>query len=403
MKRRNKKLVIVPVVLIAVIWAAASVLSGSPSGVYEGRVFVAGHGGHIADANVVINPGAAQPITIPKYLLWTGDKLHFIPLGEAADHAIHDVRVDSEDPNTIFWSTYTAKKPSVIVGKADLRTNKWIAEKTLDLPKEVRDFGRTEIKTLYCGSGQTEKYFMPVFMGYPGFIDVIDKNTLDLKQRVMLASNPELPVNYYYAHGVSSPDHKQFFLVMNDAEQPFAKATGTQHFYILDMAALTERGEIQILKRNTMPFPKGTISFRATYSPDGKTIMQAGRTRTLILKADDLSLIQEVSIPEGMENHDIVPTPDGRYGISTVRVPVEYEGAKVSDGQVWLYDVAANKYLGNPVSTCRSCHEKNEKHAPLTWGLKAAGCMRCHLDPKNNVHILGDNIHCGMDAVLTMK
>ncbi|MEN6438600.1 MAG: hypothetical protein ABFD97_08455 [Syntrophobacter sp.] len=400
---KKKKLILVPVVLVAVIWFAATYLNGSQSGQYEGRVFVAGHGGHIADADVVIDPTAENPITIPKYLIWTGDKLHFIPLGEAADHATHDVRIDNQDPNTAFWSTYTAKRPAVIVGKADLRTNKWIMEKSYDLPKEVRDFGRTEIKTLYCGSGQTEKHYLPVFMGYPGFIDVFDKKNLDLKFRVMLASNPELPVNYYYSHGVTSPDNKYFFLVMNDSEQPFAKATGTQHFFLLDLPALTDRGEIKILKKNTIPFPKGTVSFRATYTPDGKKIFQSARTRSLVLKADDLTLIQEVSIPEGMENHDMVPTPDGRYAISTVRVPVEYEGAKVADGTIWLYDVEKNKYLGKPTSTCRHCHEKHVKHAPLTWGLELAGCTRCHLDERNSMHILGDNIICGADALLKKK
>jgi hypothetical protein len=400
----NKKLILVSaVVLTAAIWIGASLLKGSPSGEYEGRIFVAGEGGHIADVKAVINPAAEQPIQIPKYTVWTGDKLLFIPLGESADHALHDVRIDSRDPNTIFWSTYAAKRPSVIVGKADLRNDRWVTEKRFELPKEVWDFGETAIRTLYCGSGQTDNEFLPVFMGYPGFIDVVDKKTLDLKHRVMLASNPELPVNYYYAHGVSSPDGKYFFLAMNDSLAPFSKATGAQHFFMLDLPTLAEKGEIKILKKSTIPFPKGTITFRATFTPDGKYILQAARTKTLVLKADDLSLVQQAPIPEGWENHDIIPTPDGRYGISGVRTTLTYEGEKVYDGQIWLYDIAKNQYLGKPTSTCRHCHEKHEKHPPLTWGLQVAGCTRCHEFERNSMHILEDNLSCGLDSLLIRK
>ncbi len=398
----KKKFVWLAVALAAILGLMAPLLLGSESGTYAGRVLVAGHGGHIADAHVVINPAASKDtIKIPSYLIWTGDKLHFIPLGESADHAIHDVRVDCQDPNTVFWSTYTAKKPSVIVGKADLKTDKWRVEKKLDLPKEVLDFGKTTTKTLYCASGQTEKYFLPIFMGYPGFIDVIDKKTLELKRRVMLAANPELPVNYTYAHGATSPDHKYLFLVMNAAEGPHGKITGVEHFFLVDLPTLVETGEIKILKKNTLTFPSGTITFRAAFTPDCKYILQAGRTRTLVLKVEDLSLVQQSPVPEGVETHDILPTPDGRYAISTLRVPVDYEGTKVIDGQIWLYDIAKNKYLGEPVSTCRHCHLKNQKHIPLTWGLEIVGCTRCHLDPRNSMHVLGDNILCGADAVLT--
>jgi hypothetical protein len=400
----KKKFVLLAVLLVGILGFMASFLGGSQSGTYEGRVLVAGHGGHIADANVVINPTAAKDtINIPSYLLWTGNKLHFVPLGESADHAIHDVRVDSQNPNIAFWSTYTAKKPSVIVGKADLKTNKWLVEKKLDLPKEVIEFGKTTTKTLYCASGQTEKYFLPIFMGYPGFIDVIDKKTLELKRRVMLASNPDLPVNYMYAHGASSPDNKYLYLVINGAEGPHGKITGVEHFFVLDLPALVEKGEIKVLRKTTLTFPSGTITFRASFTPDSKYILQAARTRTLVLKTEDLSLVQQTPVPEGIETHDILPTPDGRYGISTVRVPVDYEGTKVTDGQIWLYDIANNKYLGEPVSTCRACHLKNQKHIPLTWGLEIAGCTRCHLDPRNSIHLLGDNILCGADAVLTKK
>jgi len=402
MKRNRIKWIVFLLLGAVTLAVSAGLLSGSQTGMYRGRILVAGHGGHIADAEIVIDPTAsADTIRIPNYTVWTGNKLHFIPLGDAADYASHDVRIDNQDPNTAFWSNYTSKKPSVLVGKVDLRTHRWTAERRLDLPKEVLDFGKTTTKTLYCASGQTEKYFLPIFMGYPGFIDVIDKKDLSLKRRVMMASNPELPTNYTYTHGISSPDNKFLFIAMNDASKPHGDVTGVQHFFMLDLPTLVEKGEIKILRKNTIPFREGTVSFRSTFTPDGKHILQAGRTRVIVLNASDLSLVQDSPIPEGMENHDVLPTPDGRYAVSLVRVPVDSEGRKVTDGQIWLYDIAANKHLGNPVSTCRQCHLKHEKHAPLTWGMEIAGCTRCHMDKRTVMNVMNDSILCGADALLS--
>jgi hypothetical protein len=55
------------------------------------------------------------------------------------------------------------------------------------------------------------------------------------------------------------------------------------------------------------------------------------------------------------------------------------------------------------VSTCRHCHEKFHKHAPLTWGLELVGCTRCHLDPRNTMRVLGDTMLCGADSELVKK
>ncbi len=402
----SSKIVMVTVFAVfAVILTISAISYGNkPTGDYAGRIFVAGHGGHIADANVVIDPSDNEnPIKIPKYAVWTGNKLHMIQLGPASDHAIHDVRVDSEDPDTIFWSTYLSPKPYVIVGKADSKTNKWIAEKRYDLPKEVLEFGATTKKTLYCGSGQSAKYYMPIFMGYPGFIDVIDKETLDLKHRVMLADNPDLPVNYKFTHGVNSPDNKHMYIVMNDADKPHGSPSGKQHFIVLDMAAL-EKGELKIVKRSTADFPSGTITFRADYTPDGKYIFQSARTRALVLDAETLKVVSDTPVPEGMETHDVMSTPDGKYGIASFRVPIEgNDGKVVKDGQIALLDVENDRFIGNPVSTCRQCHEKNEKHGPLTWGFDAVGCTRCHQDVRSSMDVMGNNVLCGIDGVLTTK
>jgi hypothetical protein len=289
------------------------------------------------------------------------------------------------------------------VGKADLKTNKWIAEKKYDLPKEVLEFGKTTKKTLYCGSGQSEKYYMPIFMGHPGFIDVIAKDTLELKHRVMLSDNPDLPVNYKFTHGVNSPDNKYMYIVMNDADKPFGSPSGKQHFIILDMKAL-ENGELKIVKRNTADFPAGTITFRADYTPDGKYIFQSARTRALVLDAETLEVISDTPVEPGLETHDIMSTPDGKYGIASMRVPVETAAGKVvKDGQLALLDVENSRFIGKPLSTCRQCHEKNEKHGPLIWGLNVVGCTRCHQDERSSMDVMGNNVLCGIDGILTKK
>lgn len=404
-KFSSKSILITVAAVFAIVLIVAAISHGTkPSGDYFGRILVAGHGGHIADANVVIDPSDQKsPIKIPNYTVWTGNKLHMISLGASSDHAIHDVRIDNMDPNTVFWSTYLAPKPFVIVGKADLRTNKWIEEKQYDLPKEVIDFGKTTTSTLYCGSGQSEKYFMPIFMGYPSFIDVIDKGTLELKHRVMLSSNPELPVNYKFTHGVNSPDNKSFYIVMNDADAPFGTPSGKQHLILLDMPAL-ENGELKIVKSNTITLPQGSITFRASYTPDGKYILQSARTRTAVIDAENLELLQQAPIAEGMEAHDIMSTPDGKFGIAAFRVPVENDSGKVmTDGQIALYDVENNRFIGDPMSTCRQCHEKNKKHSPLIWGMDIVGCTRCHQDKRSSMDVMGNNVLCGVDGLLTKK
>ena len=100
----------------------------------------------------------------------------------------------------------------------------------------------------------------------------------------------------------------------------------------------------------------------------------------------------------------IILDPDGKYGITAIRVPVE-GNKKLKDGMIGLWDLQANKYIGEPTSVCRSCHVQNKKHFPLTTFMDMVGCTRCHQDAKNrnSMDVLGTNILCGMDGVLTKR
>ena len=72
----------------------------------------------------------------------------------------------------------------------------------------------------------------------------------------------------------------------------------------------------------------------------------------------------------GGENHDAMPTPDGKYALLTVRngkteacdaegKPVMKDGKVINivDGQLHLYDVDAKKLVGKTASTCFACHK----------------------------------------------
>ncbi len=397
----NKKTVAIMAIPAIFALIAISAGNGDPKGDYKGHIYIAGHGGHIADANIVVDPTDTEnPIKIPKYKVWTGEKLHFIPLGNSAEYATHDIRVDSRNRNIGYWSNYTSNNNTLRWGKVDLATNRFIAENSSPLPKDVLDYGATTTKILYCSSAQSNDYFIPIFMGMPGFIDVIDKKTLELKYRVPFTSNPEFPGMYTFTHGASSPDNKYLYLVQNKTTKFFSMddLPGEQLVYLLDIDALVNEGKLVILQKNEIEMPDFTVTFRATWTPDGKYILQSGMTMTLVINASDLTLKQsiQVEVPDA-ENHDVVPTPDSKYGIATLRVNMDQGGKKAMDGMIQLYDIENNKWIGKPVSVCKQCHKKRQKHGPLIFGLKIAGCVRCHQSRRNELHITGDNALCGAD------
>src|SRR5512134_1964622 len=94
-------------------------------GTYAATVYVAGHGGHFAKADVTIDPSSADaPIRI--------DALDMVPIGNTESHKTHDARIDSGDPGTLFWSTYALDKEGKLhVGKSDLKTGKVITDVAL--------------------------------------------------------------------------------------------------------------------------------------------------------------------------------------------------------------------------------------------------------------------------------
>lgn len=322
---------------------------------YRGTIYIAGMGGHFAAAEVKISPSKAIPIKVKS--------LDTVEIGDKDTHPTHDPRVDANDRTKMFWSTYKIDKKAkgriAHVGVSDLKTGDVIKDVSIELPERAKWTG-----ALYCGSGQTKDSFMPITMSNESFIDVFDKKSFKLKSRVYL-DHLGYKDNYFFFHGTNSPNMKTFALTIN-MTKPWASANepaprlGKIDMLLLDLPSL-EKGEVKVVAKNTITgSPEKTLTFRQTFTPDGKYLLQSGGDRFYLLKGDDMTLVDEEMMIDS-ETHDAVPTPDGKYAILTLRKKIEApDGKSVRDGMIQLYDIEAKQLIGKPVSTCYACHKDAE-------------------------------------------
>ncbi|MBI4591108.1 MAG: hypothetical protein HY725_19955 [Candidatus Rokubacteria bacterium] len=367
MRLRVKKVTaIIPVLFIGVVLISligAGALPGAEK-VYQGTVYVAGMGGHIAKAEVRIDPSQAEPISVVKL---TRIKLHSDAAVAKKAYPTHDVRIDHAK-NVMFWSAFVLDGKSMHAGKIDLATGKVVAD-----AKFLKGQRTTAQGPMYCGSGQTKDKFLPVMMGYEGFVDVVDKETMKLERRVFF-DHPKIPKNYVWAHGVNSPDGKEFALWMSLADAPgkFPREKEGRHLvFVLDTPSLVN-GEIKVLRETTLTGdPTASALFRGFYTSDGTRVLISGRDRTWLLDAASLKVLAETANSPGWENHDIQPLPGDRYALLTHRVPMEFEpGKKGMDGQLELYDLTRMARVGKAVSVCQSCHRDEDiKTTSVACGL----------------------------------
>ena len=319
---------------------------------YQATVYVAGMGGHYAAADVTVDPSNENdPVKI--------NKLDRVVIGDKY-YATHDVRIDANDPNIMFWSTYVPDaNKKMHVGKSDLKTGKVIQDVTLTPdPKAPAEKAPT-----YCASGQSKNYYMPVFMGTEGYVDVFDKKTMEHKHRVWVSDMGYAKGSYKFTHGTNSPDFKTFVVALNQAKE--GKGTGDIDFVLVDTAEL-EKGKFKVLAKNTLKGePDKTITFRQYYSNDGKYILQSAGDRFWVLDAKTLKLVDEKMMPPGNQIHDAQMTPDDKYALLTVRSVTEgcdvegkpIAGKDITDGTVMVYDAAAKKVFAKQTSVCLACHK----------------------------------------------
>lgn len=321
---------------------------------YTSTLYVAGMGGHFAKAEIAVDPdNAEEPIKVAN--------LDRIVIGDKTTHPTHDARIDINDNTVMFWSTYVLDPNGKMhVGKTDLKTGAIIKDVALDPDK--RSPG--EKPPLYCASGQTKKYFIPVFMGTEGFVDVFDKKNLDHKQRLYVSDIGYKADTYIFVHGINSHDMKKFIVVINRKGDD-GKANGKVDFILVDLPSLT-KGKWKVLSKNTVTGePRKTLTFREYFSSDDKYIYQSAGDRLWVLDAKTLKLVDEKMMAQGDQIHDAMPTPDGKYALLTVRNTTDgcdiegktIPGKTITDGVVMLYDAGAKKLVGKSASVCQACHK----------------------------------------------
>jgi len=308
---------------------------------YSGTLYVSAMGGHFAVAEATIDPSNSEnPIKI--------SNLDKIDIGTKTTHPTHDPRIDVNDRTKMYWSTYKLDPNGMVhVGVSDLKTGKVIKDEALKLDDRAKWTG-----ALYCGSGQSASSFMPITMTDEAYIDVFDKKTLKLKHRVFLDYKPG-ETKFY--HGTNSPDMKTFVVAVNLATA--GNPNGKIDVLVLDMKAL-EQGKAKVLKKATITGDPGkTITFRQYFTSDGKYLLQSGRDRMILMDAKTLKVLDEEMVSG--ENHDVMPTADGKYAVLTLRESVgkTADGKDLMDGTIQLYDMTAKKLVGKPASACKACHD----------------------------------------------
>lgn len=307
---------------------------------YSGTLYVSAMGGHFAVAGVTIDPSQESPITV--------NSLDKIDIGNSKTHPTHDPRIDAKNRNIMYWSTYKLDPNNKVhVGASDLKTGKVIKDEAIDLDPRAKWTG-----ALYCGSGQSANFYIPMTMTDEAYIDVFDKKTMKLKHRVFLDYKPG---ETKFFHGTNTPDMKKLLVAVN--LQTDGKLNGKIDLIMLDMKSL-EQGKVKVLAKNTVSGEPGkTITFRQYFTNDGKYLLQSARDRMLLIDAKTLKVLDEEMVSNA-ENHDVMPTPDGKYAVLSLReiVGKNAEGKDIMDGSLQLYDVKGKKLVGKTSSACKNCH-----------------------------------------------
>ena len=351
-------------------YSPVATAEASGKSVYNATLYVAGMGGHFSVADVTIDPNnAAAPITV--------HSTEMLDIG-GVGYPTHDARIDENDRNVMFWSTYKldtwkdkgAKGGNLHVGKSDLTTGEVLKDVSFPAPERAVWTGAN-----FCASGQSSTSYIPVGMSNEGYIDVYDKASMKLKHRVFFDDLGIKAGETTFAHGINTPDYKKFLLTVNHTPDGFTKWTGNTRLIMLDMAAL-EQGKIKKLQEAMITGkPKdasgGTITFRQYFTNDGKYLLQSGADRGYLIDAATLKVLDEITPLPG-ENHDIIPTPDGKYAVMTLREKAkDHEGNDSVDGTILLYDIEARKTVGKTASVCFSCHKGEGIGKAILCGLDA--------------------------------
>lgn len=306
---------------------------------------------------------------------------------------------------------------------------------------------------LYCGSGMNKDYFFPMSMSFPAYVDAVPLSAIENPDSHVTSTTPgflrtylgqidesmdfssalvsgavgtvttengtEIPLSglgyppLAFIHGTSSPDGTKIYMSSNvmaglthatnlagffrgylvNASDLSTESTTTAGMSVMSPDKVLSKGTYTVSPSNSALSSTstldGTIVYRASFTPDGKYILQSGSDRMLILNADDLSLYLDtagtttttnsVSNPGaitsglgagtygGIEVHDVIATPDSKYALLAVRYYANQMHAEansplmgIKTSGVQLYDINNKKFVGNVAPTCGAsvfgCH-----------------------------------------------
>ncbi|GAB4389359.1 MAG: hypothetical protein Kow0025_14240 [Thermodesulfovibrionales bacterium] len=350
-------------VLNATLCGLDGAITDQGNGTYAGTIYVAGHGGHFAKVNITIDPSNT---TDPIGVSLSKQTVSMVKFAEGdSQYKLHDARLDG---TTLYWSTYnTDANGQVHYGKVNLATSA-VTDVAVDVDARatIPGVGLNKMP-IYCASGQTANYFMPITMTNEAYITVIPKNTITASTApppvtVKTATNVFLdsivPVNYNMFHGSTSNDGTKMLVNVNQAAAPGGALNGTVDLYILDLADMEKATVTQVAGGSVSGDNSGpggaTISFRSDWSSDDSLIALAGGDRIWIVDSSTLAPTNGANgdINIGGQIHDALFTSDDAYAIMTLRTNL----AGPKDGKIQLYDVAAGQAVGNAVSVCDACH-----------------------------------------------
>lgn len=385
---------------------------------YSGTLYMASEsGGHVGVFPITIDPSKAEPITVDTANV--GRIQITTQWSNPTRIKLHDVRLDG---NKLYYSAFftgpsnTTGESKASLGYVDLTTaktdgtiNQGVNSSTQieagnadTIAFALQQIGvGTGIRAIYCASGQSPTHYFPMTMSFPAYIDVFSKAglatagtqtpvqriTIDkIDAQATLGTGPAIPEAggqqlgnppLAFLHGATNKAGTKMYLASNQMAGLNLTTNLDGHFktYLINTADLVDGSmvpsKVIVSKTHTVAPSLASIAYRSAFSSDAaeQYILQAGSDRLLILNSNDLSVYVDTHITNttgtvmgggktGIDNHDAMTTPDGKYAILSLRYQ-DSAGSKTTSG-IQLYDIANKKFIGGIAPTCganaSACH-----------------------------------------------
>jgi len=360
-------------------------------------------GGHIGVYPVTIDPSnTASPITVDtaavKRIQLKGTMKS---TGANGNIVFHDLRLDGDNLYYSAFFSETTNSSLAHIGYVDLtqantaNTNNGI-DSTIDIDAAAADsiagildgmFGMTgkTLKAVYCGSGMNSTHYMPMTMSFPAYIDAFPKTAIatagshvtsaDSKRTYIDAIDASTPY-LGFLHGNSSPDGTKLFVATNEVSGVTTtnNLAGVFRAYLIPtskiIAGTMTPADVISKGSYTVNPLLASIAYRGSFTPDGTKYLQSGADRMLIIDTTvnpmtahdtNTDTVKIGGGKTGIENHDVMVTPDGKYAILAIRYysDATQDGNNIKTSGVQLYDIANKKVIGGAIPTCGStaaCH-----------------------------------------------